>query len=52
MDSIKKKMIVMKMEKENVQDCVEQLEQQLRDMEEQKVKVRLIFEKLINLVND
>lgn len=41
MDSIKKKMIAMKMEKENAQDRAEQLEQQLRDTEEQKAKVRL-----------
>lgn len=52
MDSIKKKMIAMKMEKENAQDRAEQLEQQLRDTEEQKAKVRLIPEKPINLVND
>lgn len=44
MDSIKKKMIAMKMEKENAQDRAEQLEQQLRDTEEQKAKVRLIPE--------
>lgn len=52
MDSIKKKMIAMKMEKENAQDRAEQLEQQLRDTEEQKAKVRLIPEKPSNLVND
>lgn len=52
MDSIKKKMIAMKMEKENAQDRAEQLEQQLRDTEEQKAKVRLIPEKPTNLVND
>lgn len=52
MDSIKKKMIAMKMEKENAQDRAEQLEQQLRDTEEQKAKVRLIPEKPINLAND
>uniref|UniRef100_K1QFV5 Tropomyosin n=1 Tax=Magallana gigas TaxID=29159 RepID=K1QFV5_MAGGI len=39
MDSIKKKMIAMKMEKENAQDRAEQLEQQLRDTEEQKAKI-------------
>lgn len=39
MDSIKKKMIAMKMEKENALDRAEQLEQKLRDTEEQKAKV-------------
>lgn len=42
----------MKMEKENAQDRAEQLEQQLRDTEEQKAKVRLIPEKPSNRVND
>lgn len=39
MDSIKKKMMAMKMEKENAMDKAEQLEQKLRDTEEQKAKV-------------
>ena len=39
MDAIKKKMQAMKMEKENALDKSEQLEQKLRDVEEQKAKV-------------
>lgn len=39
MDAIKKKMQAMKLEKENALDRSEQLEQKLRDTEEQKNKV-------------
>lgn len=39
MDSIKKKMIAMKMEKENALDRAEQLEQKLKDTEVEKAKV-------------
>ncbi|KAK3096642.1 hypothetical protein FSP39_001980 [Pinctada imbricata] len=39
MDAIKKKMIAMKTEKENALDRAEQLEQKLRDTEEEKTKV-------------
>lgn len=40
MDGIKKKMQAMKIEKENALDKAEQLDQKLRDTEEQKAKVR------------
>lgn len=43
MDAIKKKMLAMKMEKENAVDRAEQNEQKLRDTEEQKAKVRPPF---------
>lgn len=43
MDGIKKKMQAMKIEKENALDKAEQLEQKLRDTEEQKAKVRQLF---------
>jgi len=43
MDGIKKKMQAMKIEKENAIDKAEQLEQKLRDTEEQKAKVRHLF---------
>ncbi|CAG5115003.1 unnamed protein product, partial [Candidula unifasciata] len=39
MDAIKKKMLAMKMEKENALDRAEQVEQKLRDCEAQKSKV-------------
>lgn len=39
MDAIKKKMLAMKMDKENALDRAEQMEQKLRDTEEQKAKV-------------
>lgn len=39
MDAIKKKMLAMKMEKENAMDRAEQMEQKLRDVEETKNKV-------------
>ena len=40
MDAIKKKMLAMKMDKENALDRADQMEQKLRDTEEQKAKVR------------
>lgn len=40
MDAIKKKMVAMKMEKENALDRAEQLEQKLRETEEAKIKVK------------
>ena len=40
MDAIKKKMVAMKMEKENALDRAEQLEQKLREVEEAKAKVK------------
>lgn len=40
MDAIKKKMVAMKMEKENALDRAEQLEQKLRETEETKAKVK------------
>ena len=43
MDAIKKKMQAMKMEKENALDKSEQLEQKLKDVEEQKAKVGPFF---------
>ena len=43
MDAIKKKMQAMKMEKENALDRSEQLEQKLRDVEETKSKVGVLF---------
>lgn len=43
MDAIKKKMQAMKLEKENALDKAEQLEQKLRDVEENKAKVSYIF---------
>ena len=43
MDAIKKKMQAMKMEKENALDKSEQLEQKLKDVEEQKAKVSSFF---------
>ena len=43
MDAIKKKMQAMKMEKENALDRSEQLEQKLRDVEETKSKVCVLF---------
>lgn len=39
MDAIKKKMLAMKMDKENALDRAEQMEQKLRDTDEQKIKV-------------
>ena len=39
MDAIKKKMQAMKIDKENALDKSEQLEQKLRDTEEEKAKV-------------
>lgn len=39
MDSIKKKMQAMKLEKENALDKAEQLDQKLKDTEEAKAKV-------------
>lgn len=39
MDAIKKKMLAMKMEKENALDRAEQVEQKLRDCESSKSKV-------------
>lgn len=39
MDAIKKKMLAMKMDKENALDRAEQMEQKLRDTEDQKAKV-------------
>ena len=49
MDAIKKKMLAMKMEKENAIDRAEQLEQKLRDTEEQKAKVLTKFCRASNL---
>ena len=43
MDAIKKKMQAMKLEKENALDKAEQLEQKLRDVEENKAKVSFVF---------
>lgn len=43
MDAIKKKMVAMKMEKENALDRAEQLEQKLRETEEAKAKVKTWF---------
>lgn len=43
MDAIKKKMVAMKMEKENALDRAEQLEQKLRETEEAKAKVNMIL---------
>lgn len=40
MEAIKKKMLAMKMEKENALDKSEELQQKLRETEEQKAKVR------------
>lgn len=44
MDAIKKKMLAMKMEKENALDRSEQLEQKLREIETQKGKVCYVTE--------
>ncbi|KAH9489707.1 hypothetical protein Btru_037478 [Bulinus truncatus] len=56
MDAIKKKMLAMKMEKENALDRAEQLEQKLRDVEETKNKLEEEFnnlqKKFSNLQND
>jgi predicted nucleic acid-binding Zn-ribbon protein len=43
MDAIKKKMQAMKLEKENALDKSEQLDQKLRDVEEQKAKVSVFL---------
>lgn len=47
MDAIKKKMVAMKMEKENALDRAEQLEQKLRETEEAKAKVKYRFQSFI-----
>lgn len=43
MDTIKKKMLAMKNEKDAAIDRAEQLEQSLRDVEKDKSSVRLVF---------
>jgi hypothetical protein len=44
MDAIKKKMLSMKMDKENAMDKAEQMEQKLRETEESKNKVNICYE--------